>query len=326
MRLVTIIFIINIFIFKTFGEDIEIGQVVILKGEAQVVRNSSTINMQINDSVNELDIITTSEKSLIKITFIDKTNLILGPSSELKIEQFSKKDRINIFNFLKGNFRVKVQEKVTANQKVEFLSNQVAIGVRGTEFLANSYMANSKKVSDVALLEGKLNTAVAQTKSFTLKAGEVINTNTYKASKEISKIDPKLFEELLKDELKLLPNLLSPTAPIRSSNTDSTSTSTPSVALPLAGVGIAIGSSIGTSPTIGSKALEEEKPKESELIIVDKSNLKNEPWDIRDAILRQKELRSENICFYWFYKSLPGSGELERFRRERDCDEFENDL
>ena len=55
-------------------------------------------------------------------------------------------------------------------------------------------------------------------------------------------------------------------------------------------------------------------------------NLKNEPWDIRDAVMNREKYRKEDKCVYYFYKSIPGAGELERFRRERDCDEFENDL
>ena len=55
-------------------------------------------------------------------------------------------------------------------------------------------------------------------------------------------------------------------------------------------------------------------------------NLKEEPWDIRDAVMNRKKNKAQNRCFYFFYKTLPGSGKPERFRRERDCDEFEFDL
>ncbi|WP_372652129.1 FecR domain-containing protein [Halobacteriovorax sp.] len=327
MRIIIIIFTLNILILNSFGEDIEIGQIIILKGEAHLLRNNNKTRLQEKSLINELDIISTAEKSLIKISFVDNTNLILGPKSELKIQQFSKKDRINIFNFLRGNFRVKVQEKVKLNQKLEFLSNYISVGVRGTEFLANSYISKSTKVSDVALLEGTLNTSIEKAETFTLKAGEVVNTSTYSISKEIKRLDQKLLEELLKDELKLLPNILEVTASIMEKmNNNNSSTNSPTPSLPV--IGAVMGVATASPQILGSKSSDEEKSakEKRKLIIKEKSNLKNEPWDIRDAMIRKKELRADNVCFYWFYKSLPGSGELERFRRERDCDEYENDL
>ncbi|PIK16228.1 FecR family protein [Halobacteriovorax sp. JY17] len=325
MRFLTLTLILNILLFQVYGEELEVGQIILIKGEASVQRNNAKSPLSKGSFLNELDIVTTGEKSLIKISFLDRTNLILGPNSELQIKKYSKKDRRNIFNFIRGNFRAKIQEKVSENQSVQFLANQVSVGVRGTEFLANSYIANAKGVSDVALLEGNLKTTIAQTQEFTLKAGEAINTNTYQLSKEVRRLDPKIVEKLLSDELSLLPNLADVTGKIKEMKDlfPDISASSP----PLPKVGVAIGSATGALGLIlGGSEDEKEKEEKEKIKIQERRNLKKEPSDIRDAILRREELRADNQCFYWFYKSLPGSGELERFRRERDCDEFDYDL
>ena len=53
-------------------------------------------------------------------------------------------------------------------------------------------------------------------------------------------------------------------------------------------------------------------------------DLTKEPSDIRNAVLNRR--KNNEKCYYFFYKRLPGAGEPERFRRERDCDDFEFDL
>ena len=128
-----------------------------------------------------------------------------------------------------------------------------------------------------------------------------------------------MLKNLLQNELNLLPKLSEVTGKIKifSDPSLSVSLSTPSEP----GVITAAASGTTALATLDTK---EEVPKK--LKIVDRKELKKEPWDIRDALLRRKSLRAENQCFYWFYKSLPGGGELERFRRERDCDEYEYDL
>lgn len=296
------------------AQEQQIGKIEILKGTAQVKRQELKKALEEGELLNELDLITTGEKSLLKISLVDKTNLIIGPNSQLLIKKFSKVKRQNIFNFIRGSFRAKIQEKVSGTQTIKFFSNEVSVGVRGTEFITNTYVVNSKGVSDVALLEGSLNTLVNSTEEFNLKASEVINTNSYKISKKIQKLDPSVLKSLLENELELLPNLFDSSGELKDLNKVSTSISLPTPALAVA----------STATKLIPPGSKEDRPKR--IMIVDRKELKNEPWDIRDAMLRRKSLRKENKCFYWFYKSLPGGGELERFRRERDCDEYEYDL
>ncbi|WP_417336722.1 FecR family protein [Halobacteriovorax marinus] len=320
--LVTFTFLISI---TTLAIEKGIGQVALIKGEASVVRNNKKISLTLNAMLDEADIISTSDLSLLKITLKDKTNFILGANSTLEIKKYSTNDRQNIFNFIKGSFRTKVQEKVKEDQSLQFMANQVSVGVRGTEFLTNTYTVSNKGVSDLALLEGNLQTAVTNSQEFALKAGEVINTTAYQTSKEVKKLSESAIKELLSNELSLLPKLQDISGKFNEMNDFfETSLSTPTPPLPTIAAGAASAATLVTAPKV--LADKEEKKEPRPIAITNRHNLKNEPWDIRDAILRRKEMREDNNCFYWFYKALPGSGELERFRRERDCDDFEYDL
>lgn len=315
---------------SSFALDTKIGQVRILKGKAYITRDNQTIELQKLSFIDDQDIVKTRDNSLVKISFTDKTNLILGPNSELQIKKFSTKNRRNIFNFVRGKFRAKIQQKVQEGQSVTFQANQVSVGVRGTEFLANSYQINTKSVSDIALLEGKLSTAIVNTEEFTLKAGEAFDTSTYQLKKKIRKIDQDTLKKLLANELELLPEFLKVSDALdkdedKEDFSDKIQNS-PTVSVPSLGVGVGVGMGVLSTPKTLIGADNEAKEKKGVLKIEDKKNLKDEPSDIRDAILRRHELKAENQCFYWFYKRLPGSSEKERFRRERDCDEFEYDL
>ena len=53
---------------------------------------------------------------------------------------------------------------------------------------------------------------------------------------------------------------------------------------------------------------------------------KSLPKDILEAYLSRKKMRKSGECYYWFYKKIPGYGDTERFRRERDCVDYDYDL
>lgn len=299
-----------------------IGKVTLIKGEAHSQRNGTLVELSKGAQIEDKDLIKTSEKSLVKVLFSDKTSVVIGPNSQFQIENYSIKKRTNVFKLIKGKFRAKIEKKVEAGESIDFKTKLAGLGVRGTEFLTNSYMVQGKSVTDTALLEGNLATSIEGAKPFQLKAGQAFNTNALSLGKGVSKLSPELVKKLLANSDYLLPNLqnLDGTFNNISELIDKSLSklSAPSIA-PLA-----IGTTVAASTVIPKKiaSLKKEKRKKRKK----KIDLTKEPWDIRDALQRKKKLRAKNECFYWFYKSIPGGGEEERFRRERDCDEFDYDL
>lgn len=317
-----------VFASSVFATTEQIASITKLKGEITLTRNQEIIPVTLQTKVFERDIIETQKSSYIKILFEDRTTLLLGPSSKSLIEKFSSNDT-KIINLMKGSFRVKVNKKNPNDHSTIFKTDQVSLAIRGTEFLTNAYLVNAKSVTDTVLLEGIVDTTITNSKSFTLEAGQVFNTSQLAAGQPIAKLTSAQLEHLLNSSDSLLPNIQNIDGSFNdikeSIKSSESSISTPSNLLPIpvvAGVAataaIVIKSEDKNSP---QQSISNKNEKED-----DKLDLTKLPWSIRDAILKDREYKKENICFYWFFKKLPGAGEEELFRRERDCEEYEYEL
>lgn len=102
-------------------------------------------------------IVKTGEKSFVKLSFIDKSSMNVGPKSELKIEKFSKDDA-GVINVLTGKIRSKVTKdylNMDKNKSKLFVKSKSAVmGIRGTEFM---FATNKKTGATTAVLfEGKV--------------------------------------------------------------------------------------------------------------------------------------------------------------------------
>ncbi|WP_164848199.1 FecR domain-containing protein [Halobacteriovorax sp. HLS] len=305
-----------------------IGSVTKLKGEISLTRNQEIKTVNKQSEIFEKDIIETSKSSFIKILFKDKTTLLIGPTSKIIVEKFPA-STAGIINLMKGSFRVKVNKKVPNEDSILFKTNQVSLAIRGTEFLTNTYLVKAKSVTDTALLEGVIDTTVTNIKPFTLEAGQVFNTSQLAAGGALGELSQEQLELLLKNEDLFLPKIQNLDGSFNDINDSiksiSSQLSPPTSILPataLAGAALGV---LLTSDNEQKKKTETPIPtkvskKDEEL------DLKKLPWSIRDAILKDKEYKKENICFYWFFKRIPGGGEEELFRRERDCEEYEYEL
>jgi len=308
-----------LFCFNTLALGPSIGKVSLSKGETFAQRNGAKIRLSKGSNIEKHDLLHTSEKSLLRVVFSDRTSVLIGPNSQFKIKNYSIKKRVNVFKLITGKFRAKIEQRVEEGQRVDFKTKLAGLGVRGTEFLTNSYIVQGKSVTDTALLKGNLATTIKGANSFQLKAGHAFNTNSLKLGKGISKLSPNVIQKLLASTDSLLPHMQNLDGTFNNIN-DLISKSLSTLSVPSASP-IAVGAVIGTSVMAAKKTIPKAIKKKK-----NKLDLTKEPWDIRDAILRKKQLRAKNECFYWFYKSIPGGGEAERFRRERDCDEYDNDL
>lgn len=111
-----------------------------VKGDATLQRENKTHLIQSGEKLYPHDVIATSEKSTVGISFQDGTRVALGAKSHLKIDEF-------LFDPSKKNFRFDLSlDKGSAvfesgkigklaPEKVSFKVPQGIVGIRGTKFL-----------------------------------------------------------------------------------------------------------------------------------------------------------------------------------------------
>ncbi|GAB4013219.1 MAG: hypothetical protein Fur0010_09870 [Bdellovibrio sp.] len=313
-------FIFSFLLLPLLAHSATIGTIVQIKGDVLLYKRL----MSLNDEIQVGDVITTGESSFVKIQLTDNTIVALGPSSELDFSKFktSTEKRDSLYNLISGQLRIHVKKKTEAGEKIKVVSGPIAMGVRGTEILVNSYQAAGKATSDVALLSGSLEIQGANIKNFVMDAGSYFNSEDVlvNGSSALKKLTPDMLKKLNSD---FLPNLKDVSGNV----------------LDL-GKSLGVGTMAAAGAIVGAISSSEERKVEKPVAEVfaasEKAsqinhkgfeyNLANEPWDIRDNVMNFKTNMTKNECFYFFYKKLPGGGEEERFRRSRKCDEYEYDL
>ncbi len=104
--------------------------------------------------------IKTSEGSFLIVELVDDTHLSLGPNSEFIMEGWkyrTKNDREGTFKIIRGQIRAFIKSKSKDNDQLKIETKLAAMGVRGTEFLVNESLKDNKNLTQIGLLEGKIN-------------------------------------------------------------------------------------------------------------------------------------------------------------------------
>lgn len=349
------------FISVAYAADLKDGKVIRVKGEAFLKEKDKWVPVKEQQPIPPKGTFKTEKKSFLVVQFPNKTKINIGPNS--KYNYVSTMDgKGQVYKFIIGKMRAIIQKKLGDGEKIRFKNKAVALGVRGTEFLQNSYIVNGKATSDVALLKGKLavnaKASAPNLKNFMLKSGESFNTNelALNGMSAVKQIPADILKSL-KNGADLLSNLQLPSgaaAPIGL---------IAGVGAGIAsGIGNALGSAVGSAlasggDSSGSKDEDEtlkveEKPKQIQEakkqlekpvvkrkkkkskgpktmvqgLINFKYVIKDEPQDIREPLLRRKQDLKANKCYYYIYKQIGGYGKKLLFKRQRDCDEYDYDL
>jgi hypothetical protein len=134
----------------------KVAVVKLLKGEADILTLGKTTRLKIEDWVEEGGVVKTGEKSFVRLIFIDKSQMNVGPNSEIKIESFTGKDS-GVIDLVKGKIRSQVSKDYLQMQEKDksklFIKTPNAVmGVRGTDFMIST---NGKNTSAV-LFEGEI--------------------------------------------------------------------------------------------------------------------------------------------------------------------------
>lgn len=159
-----------------------VGKVVALNGQAQALREDSSISLKLGMAIEKNDVIVTGNKSKIQIIFNDETIVTIGKNSRFIVNSYSFEDKKKAnadFKFLKGSFKLITGKIGKINPKAYKLQTKTAsMGVRGTEI--DMQLSDTKefiKCTQGAIDVTILTTGVTQL----LKSGESISINIKKS-------------------------------------------------------------------------------------------------------------------------------------------------
>ena len=134
----------------------KVAVVKMMRGKVEALTLGKSAPLKVDDWVEEGAVVKTGEKSFAKLIFTDKSQMNVGPSSELKIEKFSDKEA-GVIDVVKGKIRSQVskdylQMKDQDKSKLFIKTKNAVMGVRGTDFMITTNGQNTATV----LFEGQV--------------------------------------------------------------------------------------------------------------------------------------------------------------------------
>ena len=157
MKAILLVFIISFFnVLPAFAQAKKVAVVKLLRGEVEILTLGKTAKLKVEDWVEDGATIKTAEKSFVKLVFVDKSQMNVGPNSEMKIEKFTGKDS-GVIDLVKGKIRSQVSKDYLQMQdkdksKLFIKTPNAVMGVRGTDFMISTNGANTSTV----LFEGDI--------------------------------------------------------------------------------------------------------------------------------------------------------------------------
>lgn len=134
----------------------KVAVVKIIRGEVNILTMGKTNKLKVDDWVEDGAVVKTAEKSFAKLVFIDKSQMNVGPNSEMKIEKFSGDDA-GVIDLVKGKIRSQVtkdylQIKDKDKSKLFIKTPNAVMGIRGTDFMISTNGQNTAAI----LFEGEV--------------------------------------------------------------------------------------------------------------------------------------------------------------------------
>jgi hypothetical protein len=160
MKKILLLLLTITFMFFAFasGKGKKVAIVTIKKGKAVVIGiNGDKLNIQKGQWVEQGAVVKTEKSSFVKLSFIDKSTVNIGPNSEMKIERFSKNEA-GVLNVISGKIRSKVTKDYLNMEKDKsklFVRSKSAVmGIRGTDFMFST--SKETGASTAILFEGSV--------------------------------------------------------------------------------------------------------------------------------------------------------------------------
>lgn len=144
--------------FNSFAAE-NVAKVVVMRGmvKAKLI-DGTVIDVKADQSIPEGAVVQTAEKSFVKLLFIDKSQMNLGPNSQMIINAFPKKEA-GIITLVKGQIRSQVTKDYMemddkSKSKLYIKTKTAAMGIRGTDFQVNFNPENQN--TSLITFEGKV--------------------------------------------------------------------------------------------------------------------------------------------------------------------------
>ena len=113
-----------------------------LRGQATVSGAAGEKPLKRGMWIREGEVVKTGKRSFVRLSFVDKSTMNVGPGSEMKIEKFSKKEA-GIVNVISGKIRSKVTKDYLNmdkdKSKLFVKSKSAVMGIRGTDFIFSAH-------------------------------------------------------------------------------------------------------------------------------------------------------------------------------------------
>lgn len=198
-----------------------IAQLKDFRGQVFKMKNGNLIPVKKGTRFYKNDSVVTQEKSYAKIHVVDDTVLNLGENSEMNFAEFKfvdKNDRSGVFDFVKGQIRALVKNKVKKDG-LQFKTKFAAMAVRGTELLINVHKIKTKEIAEFALVEGAALVTDDKNQNYDIKANDrIVIVRDPAVEKTVNESRPLSAEEIkyLQGEDTFLP-FLDPTHVLKES-------------------------------------------------------------------------------------------------------------
>ncbi|MFA6237562.1 MAG: FecR family protein [Bacteriovorax sp.] len=196
------------FLQTAYADEAGVAKVVVLRGQVKArLPNGTTFDVKADQSIPEGAVLQTAEKSFVKLIFIDKSQMNLGPSSEMVITSFPKKEA-GIITLVKGQIRSQVTKDYMeiddkSKSKLYIKTKTAAMGIRGTDFQVNFNAENQntalitfegkvamsnidKSAREDQFDQGKLEKVVSSEKAVMVEHGQISAVNSNVADRAMT--------------------------------------------------------------------------------------------------------------------------------------------
>lgn len=142
-----------------YAEETGIAKVILLRGSVKAkFLDGKVMDVSVDQSIPEGAVLQTADKSFVKLIFIDKSQMNLGPNSQMIIDAFPKKEA-GIITLVKGQIRSQVTKNYMEMEdknksKLYIKTKTAAMGIRGTDFQINFNPENQNTA--LITFEGKV--------------------------------------------------------------------------------------------------------------------------------------------------------------------------
>ncbi len=223
--------ILSILPLSLLANDNFVAKVLMIKGHAKALySNGTSVDVHENQSLDEGVSLNTDDKSFVKLIFIDKSQMNLGPNSQMIVSSFPKKEA-GIITLIKGQIRSQVTKDYMniedkTKSKLYIKTKTAALGIRGTDFQVNFNPENSntslitfegkvamanidKKIREDGFDQTKLEKVVSSDKAVMVERGQIsaVNLNVAERVMAPTLLGTTQINALFKNETGIVENV-----------------------------------------------------------------------------------------------------------------------